>query len=56
VRRVEGRYDGSATGEGEITLRAELFDLGAPVSITVPPADQVTDLGSLGELFGNKPR
>jgi hypothetical protein len=28
----------------EVTM--ELFDYGAPVSITVPPADQVTDLGA----------
>jgi hypothetical protein len=56
VRRIEGRFDGAATGQGEVTLRAELYDLGAPVSITVPSADQVTDLGSLGELFGNRPR
>jgi hypothetical protein len=56
VRRVEGRVDASAAGQGEVTLRAELYDLGEPVSITVPPADQVTDLGSVGELFGNRPR
>lgn len=57
VRRIEAKADGgAAVGDEPVTLRAELYDLGAPVSITVPPADQVADLGPLGELFGNRPR
>jgi hypothetical protein len=34
----------------EITM--ELFDYGAPVSITVPPADQVTDFGAMLSQMG----
>jgi hypothetical protein len=55
VRRVSL----SSGGDDPFTMTAELFDLGAPVSINVPPADQVTDLTTLlGEdgLFGPKPR
>jgi hypothetical protein len=52
VRRIELRTDGAHA----FTVHAELFDLGQPVTITVPSADQVTDLGQLGELFGAKPR
>jgi hypothetical protein len=51
VRRVEV----DVTGDYPFTLDAELFDLGEPVTITVPPADQVLDLGDLEGLFG-KPR
>jgi hypothetical protein len=50
VRRVQ-----ATTQDNEYTLKAELFDLGAPVSITVPPTEDVTDLGNLGGLLG-KPR
>jgi hypothetical protein len=41
------------------TFTAELYDLGAGVSIEVPPADAVADLGGLGDLaglFGARPR
>ena len=57
VRRVKV----AASGDEPFTLDAELFDLGEPIDITVPPADQVMDLGDLsgfngGGLFGPKPR
>jgi hypothetical protein len=54
VRRV--RTEGS--GDLALTLTAELYDLGEPVTITAPPADQVTpfDLGALEELVGKLPR
>lgn len=32
---------------GSINFTLELFDFGTPVSVTVPPADQVADLGQL---------
>jgi hypothetical protein len=46
----------AASGDTPFTVDAELYDLGEPVSISAPPADQVTDLGDLGELFGSRPR
>lgn len=52
VRRV----DAVAQGDTPVTVRAELFDLGADVSITAPPAEQVTDLGDLGGLLELLPR
>jgi hypothetical protein len=45
-----------ATGDEAFTLDAELFDLGQPVTVTVPPDDQVMDLGDFEGLFGPKPR
>lgn len=32
---------------GNFNFTTELFDFGAPVSVTVPPADQVTDFTQL---------
>jgi hypothetical protein len=54
VRRVELR----GAGDTPFTMTAELFDIGRPVTVTTPPADQVTDLGSLDAsgLFGPKHR
>jgi hypothetical protein len=50
IRRLDVRSDDG------VTARIELFELGEPVSIEAPPADQVTDLGDLGELLGELPR
>ena len=36
---------------GTMTMTMELFDFGTPVSVTLPPADQVTDLSA---LIGNQ--
>jgi hypothetical protein len=40
VRQVRGSVP---SDEGTVTITATLFDLGQPVTITVPPADQVGD-------------
>jgi hypothetical protein len=56
VRQIRGAV--SAT-EGSLIATATLFDLGSPVTITVPPADQVTDgkdLVGLLEGWATKPR
>ena len=37
----------AARPTGTLALVTEFFDFGTPVSVTVPPADQVTDLGGL---------
>jgi hypothetical protein len=42
---------GSRAVRVENTTTTELFDFGAPVAVTVPPSTQVTQLGSLGQLF-----
>ena len=41
---------------GEHHGRIELLDLGQPVSITEPSPAEVTDLGDLEGLFGERPR
>ena len=37
---------------GTLTSTTELFDFGTPVSVTIPPADQVTDLAQLMAAAG----
>lgn len=37
-------------GEGSMTMTAELFDFGTPVSVTAPPADQVGSYADLQKL------
>ncbi len=43
-----------ATGAEAMTMSmvVDLYDLGAPVTITPPPPDQVMDLGQLASMFG----
>ncbi len=61
VRRVQVGVDGSQfagtevpTGGVNATITVELYDFGAPVDITIPPADQVftVDPSALGGLSG----
>lgn len=56
VRRVVYTFgEGSASPMGSGTLTFDLFGVGAPVEIAVPPADQVTELDAAalgGGLFG----
>ncbi|HZQ29428.1 MAG TPA: hypothetical protein VFA94_17155 [Acidimicrobiales bacterium] len=42
---------GSRAVRVENTTTTELFDFGSPVTATVPPSTQVTQLGSLAQLF-----
>jgi hypothetical protein len=38
--------------KGIVTVTADLWDFGTPVGVTTPPADQVTNIDSLGSLLG----
>lgn len=51
VRKAILSYGGDQAGQA-VTVTFELFDLGQPVSITEPPADQVTAAESLPILKG----
>jgi hypothetical protein len=60
VRKVQLGLDESKVGTGggaQATVTLELYDFGAPVEVTVPPADQVftvdpSTLANLGNLAG----
>ncbi|HSH60342.1 MAG TPA: hypothetical protein VK988_12025 [Acidimicrobiales bacterium] len=39
---------------GNLNFTIELFDFGTPVSVTVPPADQVTDFAQLTAAAGRR--
>jgi hypothetical protein len=60
VRRVQLGLDEAevgTAGEAQATFTLELYDFGAPVEVTVPPADQVftvdpSTLANLGDLAG----
>jgi hypothetical protein len=52
VRRVSMRFDAAGSGSAAV-LSVELFDVGSPVDIRPPAADQVTDeTDALNRLFG----
>ena len=53
VRRLEMKVvaDAAQATMG-MTVTIELYDLGAPITITPPPADEVTDLGGASGLGG----
>lgn len=46
----------AAKPTGTLTYTTELFDFGTPVSVTVPPADQVIDLAQLTASSGRRRR
>ena len=55
VRRQTATLDattlsGRVRGTGTMTLTVDLTDLGQPVEITVPPADQVSDFDPMSAL------
>lgn len=54
VRKLEMHVTADMAGTSmDMTMTIELYDLGAPVTIEVPPADQVTDgMAGLGGLLG----
>jgi hypothetical protein len=59
-RRLRQSVDLGPSAGGKVTTTIELFDFGAPVTIDLPPEDQVrdadlTDPAGLGSLFGPAP-
>lgn len=46
--RVSADMSGASMG---MTITIELYDLGAPIAITPPPADEVSDLGGLSSFL-----
>jgi hypothetical protein len=54
VRRMQFEIAGDQSlGGPNLTMTMELYDLGAPVTIDLPPADQITDGGALKGLGTN---
>lgn len=53
VRRLEVTVSADMGGATmDMTVTIELYDLGAPITITPPPADEVTDFGGASGLGG----
>lgn len=52
VRRLELRVSADmGVASMDMTVTIELYDLGAPITITPPPADEVSDFGGLSSLL-----